>query len=259
VAARRVVLCADDFAQTLATVDGIVALVGAGRLSAVGCLVESPLWPAAAPRLAAVATDRCDIGLHFNLTQDVARGVHRATALPLTIAAACLRLLSWERIAVALQRQLDLFEREMRRAPDFVDGHQHVHQLPGAREALVAVPRGVKAAAIARLGGRGLRQRLVAAGIPHNADFAGVYGLSAAADFPALLRGWLAGVRDRALVMCHPASPGAAGGPGGDPIADPIQTAREREHAYLASDAFAADLARAGVRLARFRDLAGPA
>lgn len=266
---RRVILCADDFAQTQATIDGILSLAGAGRLSAFSGLVESPLWlPAAAglkPRF-----DHCDIGLHFNLTHDVSGTGHRRGALPRTILAAFLRRLGRPRIEAALHRQLDLFERGLGRPPDFLDGHQHVHQLPGVRDALVrvlgerdpgrtiavrvtvpAAPRGVKAAVIAGLGGGSLRRALLAAGIPHNTDFAGVYGFTPEAGFPALLEGWLAEVRDGGLIMCHPA---VSGGPPAGQV-DPIQKARERELACLASDAFPEALRRAGVRLARFREI----
>ena len=60
------------------------------------------------------------------------------------------------------------------------------------------------------------------------------------------MRGWLARLPAQGgLIFCHPGqrSPEAA--------RDPIAAAREREWAYLASDAFATDLQAAGVTLAR--------
>lgn len=264
---RRVVLCADDFAQTVGTVDGIVALLGAGRLSAVSCLVESPLWPDAARHLRGLPA-AFDAGLHFNLTLDFSGdGAHRPAALPLMLLAAGLRMISRSRIENCLHRQLDRFEREMDRPPDFVDGHQYVHQLPVVRDALVSVlrsrypssetavrvtvpsgARGLKGSLIAGLGGRGLLEAVSRARIPHNADFAGIYDFSPSPGYAERMSRWLADVRDGGLIVCHPAQAGPSN-------EDPIASARERELAHLGSGAFVAALHRRHVRLARFRDL----
>ena len=40
--------------------------------------------------------------------------------------------------STVLERQLDAFESHWQAPPDFVDGHQHVQQFAGIREALVA-------------------------------------------------------------------------------------------------------------------------
>jgi predicted glycoside hydrolase/deacetylase ChbG (UPF0249 family) len=121
-----------------------------------------------------------------------------------------------------IARQLDKFESLFGRRPDYVDGHEHVHQFPIVRDALLAVlsarygnsiavrstvpttSRGAKAAVIAMLGGRALRKQLLRAGIPTNSDFAGVYDFSTRVPFEALMRGWLASIADGGIVMCHP-------------------------------------------------------
>lgn len=264
---RRVVFCADDFAQTPGTVEGILSLLGAGKLTAVSCLVESPLWPDAALRLRRLPV-AFDAGLHFNLTHDFSGPrAHRPAALPLVLLAAGLRAISRPRLEASLHRQLDRFEREMKRAPDFVDGHQYVHQLPVVRDALVSVlrsrypssgtairvtvpaqSRGLKSSLIARLGGYRLLAAVRRARIPHNADFAGIYDFSTAPGFAERMSQWLSGVRDGGLIVCHPAD-------GGLTNRDPIAPAREREFAYLESDGFASALREWRVRLARFRDL----
>ncbi len=38
-----------------------------------------------------------------------------------------------------IEAQIDAFEQATGRRPDFIDGHQHVHGLPGVRKALIAV------------------------------------------------------------------------------------------------------------------------
>jgi predicted glycoside hydrolase/deacetylase ChbG (UPF0249 family) len=178
-----------------------------------------------------------------------------------------LRAIKRSGVEARLHRQLDHFEREMARPPDFVDGHQHIHQLPVVRDALVAAlrhryapappairvtvpaePRGLKGTLIARLGGYRLLRAVRRARIPHNLDFAGVYDFSRGPGFAERMTRWLARVRDGGLIVSHPAQ---AGVPGGDPIA----RAREQEFTYLESDLFASALRSAHVRLARFREL----
>jgi predicted glycoside hydrolase/deacetylase ChbG (UPF0249 family) len=137
-------------------------------------------------------------------------------------------------------------------APDFVDGHQHVHQLPGVRSALldvmadrygpaakhigirICIPmhwRGIKAAIIARTGASSLLRAAAASGHVINTDFAGVYNFSADANLPLLWRRWLEHL-DGALplIMCHVAvSSQETRNP------DPIRAARLREFEWLAS------------------------
>jgi predicted glycoside hydrolase/deacetylase ChbG (UPF0249 family) len=252
---RRIAFCADDFGSWPAATRGILALVERGRLGAVSCQVASPSWPAAAPRILEHA-GAVDLGLHLDLAprrSDLATLVLRTHA----------RVLDRRAVALRIAAQLDAFERATGRAPQFVDGHHHCHQLPVVRELLLAelqaryplrIPlvrstrqrrgRGGKAAVLAALGGAALDRALTRREIAHNADFGGVYGLDPAADYPALMRGWLAEVADRGLIVCHPGE--APGDPG-----DPIAPARARELAYLASEEFPADLAAAGVRPVR--------
>ena len=68
---KRLILCADDFGQSAAISNGILQLVAAGRLQAVSCLTESPVWPAMARELKALGTSH-QTGLHFNLTHGFA-------------------------------------------------------------------------------------------------------------------------------------------------------------------------------------------
>ena len=46
-------------------------------------------------------------------------------------------LLDIEEIRAEIGRQLDRFEQPRLCAPDHIDGHQHVHVLPGVRQALL--------------------------------------------------------------------------------------------------------------------------
>jgi predicted glycoside hydrolase/deacetylase ChbG (UPF0249 family) len=255
-----VVLCADDFGQNAAADSGILRLVEARRLTAVSCLAYGARWEVDAPALLALA-DAVDLGLHLDLT-DGAAGAP-ATRLSWLVARSYARRLDPAQVEGRIGAQLDAFERVARRRPAFVDGHRHVHQLPVVRDALLRVlrarygpplpfvrctvprrARGGKALLIAALGGFALRRALRREGVPHNRDFAGVYGFDPAADYRGLMRRWLAAVEDGGLILCHP------GLPGGDP-GDPISEARSMELRYLESAAFPEDCARAGVTVAR--------
>lgn len=252
---RTLTLCADDFAQTGAIGDAILQLLAAGRLSATSVFAQAPAWPALAPQLAALPG--VQVGLHFNLTHPWGEGER---PLPYWLLASRLGRVDVAAVADALRRQLDAFTTHWGRAPDFIDGHQHVHALPGVCTALFAVlaERGLRPwlraperlghpgegrlkAWVLRAACHGFGRQAEALGCAVPRWFAGLYSLSAQADYPALMRAWLQAAPDGALLMCHP-------GRGRD-VADPIAAARRREFDYLAGDEFAADCERAGFRV----------
>lgn len=224
---RRIVVCADDFGMNRAVDAGILALADAGRLSATSCLVDGP---ACAQGIPALLGTRLQTGLHLNFTERLGQP---DPCLPLRrlILAAYGRRLSPVTLEQAIARQLDRFEALSGRAPHYVDGHQHVHQLPQIREALLAVlsrrygqnrpwlrytgnPRlaglpwrlRAKARIIAGLGSATLRRQAAARGFPMNPGFMGVYdfqgGVRAYLNWMAV---WLAQCRTGDVLMCHPA------------------------------------------------------
>jgi predicted glycoside hydrolase/deacetylase ChbG (UPF0249 family) len=260
---RRIAPCADDFGAFPGADAGILRLVELGRLGGVSCQVVGRTFAASAPalreRLPAV-----DAGLHLDLAPG--RG-----GLAWLLARSHAHALDPHVVSARISAQLDAFERTLRRPPAFVDGHQHVHQLPVVREVLLdvlaaryagawplvrnTVPlarRGAKAFAVAALGGFGLRRLLRARGVPHNGDFAGVYGLDARVDYGELFRRWLASATDGSLLLCHPGLAAADGG-------DPIGPARTAELAYLSSPRFPEDCRAAGATCVRVTALAAPA
>jgi len=264
-AARGRVLgvCADDVGLVDGVAQSVVALAAAGRLSAASCVTNGPHWGAAAALLAS-SRPPIDLGLHFNLSEGVplsaALRAHWATlpGLAPLLARAHLRALPLAAIGAELAAQVDAFAAALGRAPDFVDGHQHVHALPGVRrivlDAVVAWPQAPWVRSTGRVlgpgtafkrwvieasGGRALERDLVARGVAHNRALLGAYDF--AADYRPLMQAWLAEApADGGLLFCHPRSDAGA-------TSDPIAAARIREAAYLASDEFRADLAAADV------------
>src|SRR5215211_4736326 len=108
-------------------------------------MANCPAFAAMAPELKAL-DGRIGIGLHLNLTAGRPLGPMPGFAprgsFPGNgemIARALAGRLPREEISAEIERQLDGFEAAFGRAPDFVDGHQHVHVLPGVRSELLRV------------------------------------------------------------------------------------------------------------------------
>jgi predicted glycoside hydrolase/deacetylase ChbG (UPF0249 family) len=265
---KSLVLCADDFACHAAASQGIAALARAGRLSATSAMVLSPRWTADAPLLRELR-GRIDVGLHLDWTSAFAIAAGHGMALGAAMRRAVLGGFEVAAARAVVERQLDRFEACWQAPPDHVDGHQHVQQFAGIREALVEVlarrypgrapwlrvsrvlppaQAGLKGRIIGWLGADALEKIAAAARLPCAAGLSGVYGFSGGgARYAALMAGWLQAVPTGTLIMCHPAAQAEPG--------DEIGAARAWEFAYLDGEDFAAALARAGARLMTGRAL----
>jgi predicted glycoside hydrolase/deacetylase ChbG (UPF0249 family) len=271
-----ITICADDYGLAPGVSDGILALIGMGRLQATGCMTGSPHWPHAAPLLRTM-DGKADVGVHLTLTDQTPLGAMPDLApngkfppIPVLVKRAVTRRLNKAEIAAELERQFDSFVEHFGRAPDFLDGHHHVHQLPVIREVVLDLwrrrmggrgwirscvepfpaiaARGidpVRASIIAALG-LGFRRQLNALAVPHNTSFRGVYDFSGRVPFGELFRRFTDAPGPRALMMVHP-------GKVDDALraADILTGQREVELAFLASDACALSLADRGLSLRR--------
>jgi predicted glycoside hydrolase/deacetylase ChbG (UPF0249 family) len=258
---RHVVLCADDYGLSPGVSRGIRDLLEAGRLTASSCMVVHPEFDSEG-QLLAPFLGRADIGLHFTLTAD-----RSAASL---MRDAYLGRLNRAKIAGELERQLETFTRVMGRAPDYIDGHQHVHLLPGVREPVVKAAQRIGAAVrstrepigaamLARPSpveamflswtARPLQALLEENTIATNRGFRGVRTFRETAPYRTLFKRMIAGAQERCLVMCHPGFADAtlAG-------RDPNTRQREDELRYFASDVFPRDLAEEGLVLSRLGD-----
>lgn len=272
---RSIWLCADDYGLAPGVNASIRDLIGRGRLNATSVMVVAPSCDAAAAQelLALNApTPRAATGLHFTLTGPflpISENYRPLKAghffgVSRTLLKAWRRRLDPAVLAREADAQILRFIDLFGRPPDFVDGHQHVHLFPMVREAVIAATRrhapnawlrqcgnpdrsppiaDPKGVLIDRLSRR-FRDLAHAQGIPVNPAFAGTYTYSARADFGALLPRFLDGLPSGAVVMCHPGTLDAE-----LVRLDPLTDLREREYAFLKSDAFAALLAKTGVSL----------
>jgi predicted glycoside hydrolase/deacetylase ChbG (UPF0249 family) len=266
---RRLSICADDFGLSAAISRSITGLAQRGRLNAVSCLTNSARWPEHAQMLSALPPS-VERGLHLNLTDGTPLSAELRghwpclPALPKLIVMAHVGRLPLQAITSEWQAQWQRFVDTVGEAPRFVDGHQHVHHLPGVRDvvlaALAAVRKPIaarntgcvrgpgnalKRVLIERTGGRSLQRRLQDLDIAHNSVLLGVYDFRDQ-DYRGRVQRWLARApAEGGLLFCHP----AADVRNESGHVDPIAPARLREHDYLASDAFEEDLMAGGVTL----------
>ena len=261
---KRLIVCADDFAANEAASQGIAALARAGRISATSAMVLSPRWAADAALLQDVRAT-IDVGLHLDWTSGFAQAAGHGISLGSAMLKSVLGGFGQAAARAVIERQLDAFEAVWKSPPDHIDGHQHVQQFAGIREALVAAvqaryainnrayfrlstgvkpDRSFKTQVIAWMGADALAPLAKSAGIDCAPALSGVYDFAGgAARYAGLMERWLAGAPEGGIVMCHPAQRAEAG--------DEIGAARGWEFAYLAGDAFPAALARAGALLSR--------
>jgi predicted glycoside hydrolase/deacetylase ChbG (UPF0249 family) len=259
---KPLVLCADDYAVHEAASRGIVHLAQRGRLSATSVMSLSPRWAADAPALRAVA-GQIDVGLHLDWTSPFALAAGHGRPLGQLMLRSVLAGIPSGEARDAIERQLDAFELHWGAAPDHIDGHQHVQQFDGIRQALVQVirsryagkgpylrlsqapagQRSLKGFIIAAMGAKGLQALATQAGLACSPSLSGIYDFDG--DRPAYRRrmqGWLRQARG-GIIMCHPATQVQ--------VEDSIAAARQREFGYLDSSEFADDLHQAQVRLVR--------
>jgi len=267
---KKIILCADDFALSAPISEGIVELVEMGRLSAVSCMTEGKYWLDKNNRLPQLR-DRIDIGLHFNLTQSF--GTPKES-LQTVIRESLLGPLSRTRIENSLHDQLDLFESVMGEAPDFIDGHQHIHLFPRVRTVLLQTlarryrhrrpwlrqvnpslraGTGRRKSLIIDVLGWGFAREAKRYGFDLNPSFSGIYTLHNQTDFGQHMRQWLRHASDGELIMCHPGK--LEHNHAHDP-AERDAITRTRELTWLASDEFGALLHELDIALVRFKDIA---
>jgi predicted glycoside hydrolase/deacetylase ChbG (UPF0249 family) len=229
----RIVVCADDYGAEPETSAVIRGLINAGRINATTCLVESATWPAEAAALDALTAPRPTVGLHLNLTErfhNVAEpgliasiGTHVARAFMPSGAA------YQDRLRAAFRAQWDRFVAAFGRAPDFIDGHEHVHLFPAPRRALFDVAAEVgftgwmrqcetasRRASAKRLVldpfSRAFRRDAEAHGFATNPGFGGLRRFDPAEDLARIWREDLAAMTGGGLLMVHPGAPDATTG-----------------------------------------------
>lgn len=139
---KLLAVCTDDFGLTRAVFTAIVRLAQARRITAVSCMTNAPCWKQSASALFYLPTT-VGVGLHLNLTEgqprspELARIWPRLPSLPTLMTVAHLGLIPQAAVSCEIRAQWSAFVRDSGALPMYVDGHQHVHQFPGVRQALL--------------------------------------------------------------------------------------------------------------------------
>lgn len=271
---RQIWLIADDYGLSPGVNEAILKLLHSKRLSGTGCMTTFSEWPQVAKHLQDVPEDAA-IGLHLTLTDQVAATGESALApkgiLP-SLPQLALKGLTSSIMLQAAHQELDLqylrFVEAMGRAPDYIDGHQHVHFLPVVRQWLTSLRQKSKGealpflrgapkvshapsvvrikAGVAALLASGFDEQAKQIGFAIKGPLAGFYKWNDQKAFAAALKQGFRSLPDDALFMCHPGFC--------DDILesrDKLLAPREVEFNFLSSDTFADLLAQNDVSLAR--------
>lgn len=268
---HKLIICADDYAQSAAINAAILTLIEDGVLTATSCMTLSPYWPQAAQLLTSDIRAKADIGLHLDFTQFSASPnyAHPQLILRSHLSMLGFNSLDYFTVRANIARQFQAFEQAMDTPPDYVDGHLHVHQLPVIRNALLAelqhryahlppsqrpwlrlssppAGSGLKARIIHWLGASALRRLAKAADFAYSPCLLGVYDF--AGDLSVYQAHWQRWATQLAqmqtdvatlppVLMCHPAMPGSPAHVSQE-SADPIAAARQVEWQWMHSAAF---------------------
>jgi chitin disaccharide deacetylase len=268
---RKIILCADDYGISPAVSGAIRELIARRRINATSVMVIAPAFSLAeASALREAAGTHAAIGLHLTLTGPFSphtpsfAPLQRGAFLPLAAMArrALSRSLQPALLDAEIAGQLAAFHAAFGRAPDYVDGHQHIHVFPQVSEALLRVTKSAAPHAWLRQCGRAARGNIDPKGfildalsrrfnrlatahdMRTNPAFAGTYSFRPSADYAKLFPQFLDRLPDGGLVMCHPGKVDAE-------LArlDPLTDLREREYAFFLSEDFTRLLATNGVTL----------
>lgn len=248
--------CADDYALNEQISTAILKLLESNIIQATSCMTQSPLWSTQAPLLRQLRkhiVHSFDLGLHINFTHPFNHPSTFNYPLSKLMFKAWTRSLDATRIRQSLEQQWDLFIQEIGTPPDFIDGHQHIHQFPIIRDVLFqflaeknfkgwirnlehcipASPYLLKTKLLEHLGAHKTKQLADQYQITSNPYFAGIYDFKTE-SYAQLNQQWLKGSEQALLIMCHPA------------VAlpqefDEIQEARIQEYKYFNSAQFLQD------------------
>lgn len=275
---RRIWLCADDYGMSPGVNRAIRELISMKRINATSVMVVG----AAVDRAeidglmqAVAANPNCTIGLHATLTAPFHpltmhfKPLDGGQFLPLgrLLRASLLRRLDPEITQAELLAQMSAFRQMFGRVPDYIDGHQHVQLFPQIRDAFLAAVNDAAPGAWVRQCGRSLplaqrldspkallldalsetfRRKSARLGIAFNPGFAGAYDMVRGREFSDAMQGFLDGLPDGGLVMCHP-------GFVDETLVslDNVTHQREREFAFLSSNDFPRLLATNNITLDR--------
>ena len=142
------IICADDFGISKSVSDGILELLYKKRLTAVSCMLNYDGNIINEIDSLLSFNSICDIGLHLNLTsgKPLSSGIDKSSGLvdkhgnflnfKKLLKNILFKKVNIDILSLEIEKQINYFLLLTKKFPDFVDGHQHIQQLPIIRNLL---------------------------------------------------------------------------------------------------------------------------
>jgi chitin disaccharide deacetylase len=230
----------DDFGLHTGINHAALQLADMGHIHAISCMVGGPAWLVGSKLLQSLKPHQLDLGLHLDLTETPLL-LGATQPLGALIRNCYSRQIDPKALRAEIRLQLDTFEQTIGRRPDYIDGHQHVHQFPIVRDELLQElsarygdfkpwlrstrrartrktlqPLGwrdkLKPWTIEQLGAAGLAAMACSLGYLQNRCLLGVYDFCGGQDrYDQLLGGWISVAGHGDLLMCHPSLVASSG------------------------------------------------
>lgn len=262
---KKIIINADDLGLSPAVNQAIFQLAEKERISSASFMSYGDIEHIQLIQL----IKYIEIGLHLDFTAlSLSRRMPSISgSLKEILIKSYLRRFSVKDIQNEIHRQLDLFETKINQTPAFIDGHQHVHQLPQIRDIVIQtiqsrydgniavritqpIQFNLKSWIIYALGGYQLKRMAIKNQIITNFSFGGVYGFNRNQNqIEEMWKKWFQkSAFNGGVIMCHPAVKDVD-------WQDEIQSAREIEFEWLNSSQFMDLLSKQNIKLQSWQSL----
>jgi predicted glycoside hydrolase/deacetylase ChbG (UPF0249 family) len=143
------IICADDYGLSPAVNDGIIELLESKKISAVSCMMLGSDVELGIRQLQGLKKN-FDLGLHLTLTNDQPLTKLKSES-GLVDSQGCLlsfrelvkntykKKINYTQLTDEIIAQINRFKELTGHLPEYIDGHQHVQQLPLVRNAVVKI------------------------------------------------------------------------------------------------------------------------
>lgn len=258
-----IIVCADDFGMSSEINSAIIKLSEAKRISAVSCLVIGEAWNEGHHLLKKFQGD-VDIGLHLSF---------RNLPFNKILKLAYLRKVDKNAIFNEFKVQLECFYKKMDCWPDFIDGHEYIHQLPIFRLALIELVSIIRTNKIyirntsmslfdiflrkvsifknifISIPGRSFKKCLLKRHLYSNNDMLGIYNFNINSDFEVICERFLKNIKvNNSIFVVHPSEESKlCKRENGS-----LNYCQYQEKKYLSGDSYKITLERHGIYLTRF-------
>lgn len=265
---KSLVICADDYGFSAQVSAAILELIETGRISATSVMTSMPDWQTAGREIIQLKSrqeQKFDLGLHLNFTDGqglTQRFKNGFPPLKYWLVRSHTFIGNIQQLQHEMMAQLDRFAEVTGQLPDFIDGHQHVHQFPVFRQALIKMiaerslrdkiwvrstypsfadsSTQLKTHIIALTGAKKFAKLCQTHNLITNNAFAGITNFKQPYEYQHFMQNWLSKCPDKTLMMCHPATANSMAN-------DAIAAFRKIEYDYLRSSAFTDDCSRFNV------------